>query len=270
MYRFIAGATFGCLLSSAVGATSTPSVDLYVDQYFTQTPVETFTDFVDADGAYAFQQRINNAFKARGHKTIGYKLALTGKPRLFGAPDPLHGHLFDFMLRKNHASFSIKSFVKPLLELELAYQFKADFLPPFTTQKLASAISSVAPAIELADLVFKHPRQLSWQQVAASGTGARRLIIGEAHPFASLNLDNQQAEARWNGEPYTRGYSHNVMGSQQQALIFLAQSLHRQGQKIKAGDWVITGAMNKMLPARPGNYRVDFGSLGELEFSLTP
>lgn len=270
MYRVIALTVLGCLISSTACATSPPSVDLYVDQYFSRTPVEGFTDFVDGGGAYAYQARVNKAFEARGHTPIGYKLALTAEPRLFGAPEPLYGRLFDFMLLSNNTQVPVTHFVKPLLELELAYQFNTDLHPPFTQEKLTSAISAVAPAIELADLVFKHPRQLSWQQIAASGAGARRLIIGQPQPLTNLDLDNLQAEARWNGELYSRGYSRNVMGGQQQALTFLAQSLLRQERHIKAGDWVISGSMNRVLPARPGNYSVDFGTLGKLNFSLSP
>lgn len=270
MYRTIARTVLSCLIASTAYATTPPSVDRYIDQYFSHTLVDNFTDFVDGDSAYAYQARINKALEAKGHTPVGYKLALTSEPRPFGAPEPLYGRLFDFMLLSNNASISASRFVKPLLELELAYQFKTDLLPPFTVEKLASAISVVAPAIELSDLVFKNPKQLSWQQVAASGVGARRLIIGTPQPFAQLDLNNLQAEARWNGELYSRGYSRNVMGDQHQALIFLAQALLRQRSAINAGDWVITGSMNRVLPARPGNYSVNFGPLGKLNFSLTP
>ena len=60
------------------------------------------------------------------------------------------------------------------------------------------------------------------------------------------------------------------MSGQLTALSFLANQLNQRGQQLKAGEWVLTGAMNRMLPAKAGDYHIRFGELGELSFTLRP
>ncbi|MCV6588002.1 MAG: hypothetical protein OIF57_03075 [Marinobacterium sp.] len=282
MYRFSGCVVISALLFSAAAMAApaepaptgsspvtTSPVAQYLRAYTDKTPISDFIRFVDADDAYAFQARLNQTFVARGASAVGYKLGLTAERRPFAALGPLYARLFDFMQRPDQSDIPVSDFVKPLLELELAFQFKSTLRPPFTEQRLWQAISHVAPAIELADLMFSDPRQLSWQQLVATGIGARRFIMGEWRPVDTVKLDAQQVEARWNNQLYTRGYSRNVMGGQLNALTFLAEQLNRRGQQIQAGEWVMTGAMNRTLPARVGRYRVDFGQLGVLRFNLT-
>jgi len=269
MYRFIARAAAGCLIASTVFAADSASVSRYVDQYLARQPVQSFKDITTADEAYAFQQQMNSVLVDRGYEPIGYKLGLTGSKRLFGAPEPLYGRIFDFMQRDNNARIPLSDFVRPLVELELAFRFKQDVIPPVDVKQLRQAIDVVAPAVELADMVFENPKTLSWQQLAASGVGPRRVIIGPPQPLDDLDLNAVQVKAIWNGEFYSRGYGRNVMGDQWQALLFLAERLNDQGLRIKSDDWVITGAMNRMLPARAGDYQVTYTGLGELTFSLT-
>jgi len=270
VYRIISRTLLGCILAAPLPAAETISAEHYANQYFDRQPVGDIGEFRTASDAYAFQHEVNAQFVARGHKPVGYKLGLTGESRHFGAPYPLYGQLFDFMRHADNSEISLSQFVKPLLELELAYQFETDLQPPFTVERITAAIRQVAPAVELGDMVFANPRALSWQQLAATGVGARRMIIGTPLTLDGLDLDHTQAEARWNGELYSRGYGRNVMGSQMRALTFLAEQLAVEGQSIKAGDWVLSGAMNRMLPAKVGDYSISFGQLGELNFTLQP
>jgi len=270
VYHVITGSLLGCALLGASMAGQASSPEEFTSQYFSQKPVSSLARFSDANSAYAFQQQLTDRFVALGHSPIGYKLGLTGERRLFGAPEPLYARLFDFMALPNHSSVSTSGFVKPLLELELAYQFRTDLTPPFTPQRIAAAIQHIAPAVELADMVFANPKTLSWKQLAAYGVGARHIIIGTPVKLNVQTLDQYQAEARWNGELYTRGYSQNVMNGQITALSFLANQLNQRGQQLKAGEWVLTGAMNRMLPAKAGDYNISFGELGELSFTLQP
>jgi len=52
------------------------------------------------------------------------------------------------------------------------------------------------------------------------------------------------------------------------ALLFLVEKLDLRGYQIKAGDFVITGAMNSLAFIERGNYNVDYGELGMIKFKV--
>ena len=50
--------------------------------------------------------------------------------------------------------------------------------------------------------------------------------------------------------------------------MFLVDKLHSRGYRIKAGDFVITGAINSLAFIERGHYKVDYGELGMIKFKV--
>lgn len=256
------------LLFNTAAVYADPQVKPFLDNIFKSHTLivdPSVSDWKEGQ-VYRFQETLDRAVQVRGHRAVGYKLALTGKRRAFSAPEPVYSRLYDFNIMSMGGTISLQQFKRPLMELELAFKFTSSFMPPYTLESLKRSVGYVAPAVELPDLVFDRPDQLSWQNFAMSGAGIRQVMIGKPKRLSEVELSDIHVEARWNDQPYSKGYSSNVMSGQWQALLFLAKKLKDRGFHIKSGDWVLTGAMNKMLPLRVGSYRVKYDQLGELSF----
>ena len=77
------------------------------------------------------------------------------------------------------------------------------------------------------------------------------------------------AAAKYKGQIVAQGFATNNMWKDQwSALLFLVKKLDSRGYRIKAGDFVITGAMNPLAFIERGHYKVDYGELGMIKFRV--
>jgi len=187
----------------------------------------------------------------------------------FNATEPVYGRLFRSMLRENNDSIYLSDFVKPMLELEIAYIFGDDVTYPVTLEDLQAAVDKVAPAVELPDMLFKNLSELDWKDLIALDVAPRRVIIGEVMDPDEVDVNTIMAEAKYKGQIVSQGVAtNNMWGDQWSALLFLVEKLHLRGHQIKAGNFVITGAMNSLTFIERGKYKVDYGELGMIKFKV--
>ena len=220
------------------------------------------------EDAYTFQEAFANEFEEAGDELIGYKLGLTGAQRPFGATEALYGRLYKSMVEPEGEVIDLSDFVNGRLEIEMAFVFEEDVDKPITLDEVKGAVGTVAPAVEVPDLLFADMQNLSWLDLIALDVAPRQLIIGNQQPVESVDVNSITVQAIYNGEQISEGASTNVMGDQWGALLFLAEKLDARGQQIEAGDIVITGAMSGMLPAEPGSYQIEYGEFGTIEFDV--
>ena len=245
------------------------TVDLYFDLYKAVVGVRLLTpceppDF-SPDDAYDFQESFVTRFE---DPLVGYKLALTwGKG--FNATEPIYGRLFSSMLRENKGSIYLSDFVKPMLELEIAYIFGDNVSYPVTLADLQAAVDKVAPAVELPDVLFKDLADRDWKDLIALDVAPRRVIIGKVMDPDEVDVNTIAVAAVHKGQIVAEGVAtNNMWGDQWDALLFLVKNLDSRGYQIKAGDFVITGAMNSLAFIERGNYRVDYGDFGTIKFKV--
>jgi 2-keto-4-pentenoate hydratase len=245
------------------------TVDLYYDLYQAVADIRLLTpceplDF-SPDDAYAFQESFAARFE---DELVGYKLGLTWGTG-FNATEPVYGRLFSSMLRENKGSIYLSDFVKPMLELEISYIFGNDVSYPVTLEDLQAAVAKVAPAVELPDLLFKDLSDLDWKDLIALDVAPRRVIIGEVMDPDEVDVNTITVEAKYKGQIVAQGVAtNNMWGDQWSALLFLVEKLHLHGYQIKAGDFVITGALNSLTFIERGDYKVDYGELGMIKFKV--
>ena len=267
--KILTGIVLGLSLASPARAWNECTVGLYHDLFNAIVPIQSLTPCepatFSAEDAYDFQEVFDAGFD---EPIAGYKLGLTG-PLLFGATEPVYGRLYGSMLRGDNTKVFLDDFVKPMLELEVAYAFAADVPQGVTTEQLPSYVAQVAPAVELPDLFFKNLAELDWKDIIALNVGARQVIIGEPMDPSTVDVNDLYLSATYEGEIVAQGSTtNNIWGDQWQALLFLVQKLDERGYQIKAGDVVISGAVNPLIPIDRGFYEVDYGHLGTLQFRV--
>ena len=248
------------------------TVDEYYALFKAVEPVPNLTqEFPDTDydDAYAFQEALIANFEADGDEVIGYKVGLTGPVLPFGAEEPIYGRLYDSMVVAPHNKISRSDYVIPMVEIELAFIFGEDVTYPITQAELAEKVVAVAPAVEFPDLLFESLPTLNWLDIIAMNVSPRQVIIGRPVPIHRVDVNDIHVTVRQGGQTLNEGVSTNVLGDQWESLLFLVERLDSRGYQIQAGDVVMTGAMSGMFPATPGQYQVNYSSLGRLRFKVT-
>ncbi len=267
---------FIILLTGFLTLSLAQSPDSYVELYYSLSPVPLLTATnpnLSYDEAYQFQEAYVQSLLSSGEELSGYKLGLTGEKKPFGATESIFGRLFKSQERPAGEVYS-SDFVKPLVEIELAFKFKDDVDFPLTFTELRNSIEWVAPAIELPDLVFDDMKNLSWLDLIALDVAPRQYIIGDHVAMDSIDLSTINITGYHNGEVFKQAPA----GNQMTALMYLAAKLNAQmisyGRinsplyKIKAGDVVITGAIGGISPGKPGTYQINYGALGNIDFEI--
>lgn len=212
----------------------------------------------------------------------GYKAGLTSKigQKKFNVKGAISGVLFASGKVNNGGKVSLADYRKLMLETEIGFVLSQDVdLPIKDIDQLKNNISAILPVIEMPNLAFTNLNTITGQDIIASNAIANRYLLGKAVEMPitfSLNkietrlihsVESNDKEAH----PTTanQGTGKDALGDQWQALMWLVNERLESGYRLRKGQFLITGALGKMIPAKIGYYQADFGQLGKLTFTVT-
>lgn len=219
------------------------------------------------DQGYAVQARV---FAQRGMPRIGYKLAATspGGRTALGVDAPLVGLVGAADLIASGAP--VPPTPRPLYaEAELVLRIGVD-LPPVADPaaegllaRLAEAVDGVFSGIELCSSRFADD-DLAAGALVADNCLLHALVLGDRLAerwdarFADCPVQLWQGEAAQAEGATALAYGHPL-----KALAWLAGWLGRQGQGLRAGDWIATGSTTGITPVVPDRpVAARFGAFG--------
>ena len=237
----------------------------------------------DLAEAYRLQAAVAGELGA----VAGWKVsAITAdQQRAAGLTAPIAGTLLDAWLIDAPGSdaasgpvrLRLTDFIAPQIECEFAFQF-AERLPApaaaaYTRDEVAAAIASMRIGVEIVDPRLRRgkgmfidladslnsgafvagPAADDWASIDFARSAISLGFVGADAGSASIELARGSGKAILGGDPFA-------------AVVMLADTLHRQGSRLKAGDIVTTGSCTgaPRLPG-PGLCTADFGSLGSIE-----
>jgi len=137
-----------------------------------------------------------------------------------------------------------------------------------TPADLKNSIVKVIPAIELPDLGFADMGALKGVDIIAANVSARQFIVGQPRPVENVNLNAVDVTLFRNGREVNRGTGADALEDQWQAALWLVNKMIDQGRAPEAGQILLTGALGKMLPGKPGSYVADYGDFGTISFEI--
>ena len=236
----------------------------------TVPPLREHLGSFDAEGAYTVQEINTRFWEAQGRRIIGRKAGLTAKAvrTQLGVDQPDFGVLFDDMAVADGGSLDPARAIQPKAEAEIAFVLGADLPSEDTTPEMvAAAVATVHAAIEIVDSRIADWKITFADTVADNGSSAFFVLAEKGRPLAGLDLFTCGMVLEINGAIVSLGAGAAALGHPLNAAAWLARTLARRGEPLKAGDILLTGALGPMVALNPGDHvRAVVGGLGEASF----
>jgi 2-keto-4-pentenoate hydratase len=234
-------------------------------------PLRDALEPTDVAGAYAVQAINTRHWQAEGRRVVGRKVGLTAKAvqAQLGVDQPDFGVLFADMAITDGGVLPAGGVLQPKAEAEVAIMLARDLTSPDTS--VADVIAATAHAVAAIEIVDS--RIADWKitfadTVADNGSSAFYVLGQEAKPLEGLDLYTCGMALEVNGALVSLGAGAACLGHPLEAAAWLARTLAANGEALKAGDVVLTGALGPMVPIAVGD-RVEakIGGLGSVSFT---
>ncbi|CAD5110079.1 fumarylacetoacetate hydrolase family protein [Zestomonas carbonaria] len=215
---------------------------------------ELQTDPVDM--AYAVQRHNNAAAMAAGRRPVGRKIGLTSiaVQRQLGVDQPDFGLLFADMARGDGQPIAWSDTAQPKVEAEIALVLERDLCHErHTLADIIRATAFVLPAIEIVG-----SRIANWDirllDTIADNASSGLFVLG-SRPVTLDRLDLVRCgmNMKLRGEPVSVGAGAACLDNPLNAALWLADTMVRLGEPLRAGDILLSGALGPMVEARPGD-----------------
>lgn len=221
--------------------------------------------------AYDVQRRWADARVARGAKIVGRKIGLTSRAMQQASKmtEPDYGVILDDALFYDGARIPAGTFIKPRLEVELAFVMGEDLKRTGChVHDVLRATEFVQPALEIIDYRTEVPRQIV--DTIADNAAFGAIVLGgrTIRPF-DTDLRWVGATLSQNGCIEETGLAAGIMGHPAAGLAWLVNKLAALGDGLKAGDIVLGGSFTRPVDIRSGDVIfADYGPLGAIGVSF--
>lgn len=224
------------------------------------------------EDAYAVQRALVTLEVADGRSVRGRKIGLTSKvmQRAVDIDEPDYGALFDDMFFDDGGVVAPGRFIRPRVEVELAFVLGETLRGPgVTLYDALRATEYVTPALEILD---------SRIQMSDPETGHLRTIVDTISDNAAdagvvlggtvvrpLDIDLRRVGALLsrNATIEESGLAAAVLNHPANGVAWLANRLAAYGVPLAAGEIILAGSFTKPVFAEPGDtFVADYGPLG--------
>lgn len=216
----------------------------------TLSPLTDELDLTLTD-AYAVQAAVQRRREEQGQRRAGYKLGYTSAAmREQMAVDTMNfGPLTDVMLLSSgdHVGDDV---LQPRVEPEIALVFAADLAQARSRDDVLGAVGEVRAALEVVDSVWTDYR-FRIEDNTADGSSASSAVLGGVLTNPDLPVIDVVLER--NGEQMARATGAAASGHPAEGVVWLVSELAARGERISAGDVVITGGLTRAVPLEPGD-----------------
>ncbi|WP_304617168.1 2-oxo-hept-4-ene-1,7-dioate hydratase [Paracoccus sp. (in: a-proteobacteria)] len=219
------------------------------------------------EDAYDVQRRWAEARVAAGARIVGRKIGLTSRAMQQASKitEPDYGVILDDALFHDGARIKAGTFIKPRLEVELAFIMGEDLSGAgCQVHDVLRATEFVQPALEIIDYRTEVPRQIV--DTIADNAAFGAIVLGgrTVRPF-DVDLRWVGATLSQNGVIEESGVSAAVMGHPAAGLAWLVNKLAPLGGGLKKGDIVLGGSFTRPVDISSGDVIfADFGPLGAI------
>ena len=181
---------------------------------------------------------------AAGEKPLGWKVGL-GAPatmQRLGLQAPVVGFLMQRALLPSGGDTSFKGWTRPAAECEIAVRMATDLGSGANAASAFKAVKEILPAIELADF-DPPPTPDSIDAVLANNIYQRHVILGPASRSGGGTAGLTSRLIRRGAETASTTEPEALTGKLPDIVALVANTLAAYGEKLSAGDVIITGSI---------------------------
>ena len=226
---------------------------------------------LELQDAYAIQRLWAELHIEQGARHIGHKIGLTSRAmqRASNIAEPDYGHLLNSMMYRDGAQIPAGNFLRPRLEVELAFIMGEDLEGPGAQiYDVMRSTEYVVPALEIIDYRTEVPRAIT--DTIADNAASGGIVVGgrTIRPF--------DVDVRWvgatlakNGTIEESGVSAAIMGHPAAGIAWLVDKLAVVGGKLERGQIVLAGSFTRPIDIAAGDVVLaDYGPLGAIGVSF--
>lgn len=216
--------------------------------------------------AYAVARLNTETNIANGRRIVGKKIGLTSKAvqAQLGVDQPDFGMLFDDMEYLDQDQIPSARLLQPKAEAEVAFIVGKDFpahRPSWT--EFLSCMGHALAAIEIVDSVIEHWNISLVDTIADNASCGLYVLSQQPIALTDVNFVELPMQLLKNGEVVSTGQGAACLGNPLRATWWLACTMAEQGQSLKAGEVILSGALGPMVSIQKGDVlEAQIGALG--------
>ena len=211
-------------------------------------------DRLSLDDAYRIQLALvrQEAAADPTRRRVGWKVGLTAVAiqQQFGVHEPVFGCLLaEGRVASGHVFGG--DLIQPGFENEICVALDRDIAPGATMDDVAAAIGTVYPALEIIETRGDLTSHLAL--ALADNAQQKAFVLGAPVSPRGLDLAAVTARVRINDVEVATGRGDAVLGHPYESVAWLARKLADFGERLGAGDLVMTGSFTRQFPLARGD-----------------
>jgi len=246
------------------------AADALLEAERTRTPVVQFSKTypqMQIEDAYRVQDLWAEGRIARGARVAGHKIGLTSRAMQMASKmtEPDYGRILDDALYGDGAQIPAERFIKPRLEVELAFVMGTDLAGAGArVHDVLRATEYVVPALEIIDYRTEVPRAIV-DTIADNAAFGAIVLGGRTVRPMDVDLRWVGATLSKNGVIEESGVSAAVMGHPAAGIAWLVNKLAAVNVGLRKGDIVLGGSFTRPVDIAAGDViHADYGALGAI------
>lgn len=222
----------------------------------------------DVEDSYAIQGVWRDARLAAGRRLVGHKIGLTSKAMqaATGITEPDYGVMFDDTVWESGSVIPFDAFSSVRIEVELAFLLDAPLEGPHCTVfDVLRATEYVTPALEVLNSHIELEGRTIVDTIADNAAYGGMVLGGVPTRPDRIDLRWVAALLHRNETIEETGVAAGVLGHPATGVAWLANTLHRHGERLEAGEIVLAGSFTRPTwISRGDSVLCDYGPLGTI------
>ena len=229
----------------------------------------------DIAGGYALQAAVHDYLKDEtGAALAGWKIGATtaSMQEYLGVEGPAYGRVMTSNVHENGVSLAATGFCNPGIECEIGMRLDSDSgLAPYTSDTIGDIVGSIFPAIEIVENRYGDFLARGTPTLIADDFFHKACVLGdEISDWRSIDLASVAGRTLIDGTEEGSGTGAEVMGHPFEALAWLANTLTDHGDRLRAGQIVLTGSVAPVIwiESKSAQAKIELDGLGPVGVSL--
>lgn len=228
-----------------------------------------------ADG-YAVQAALHRYFCERtGSALAGWKVGATttGMQKYLGVDGPAYGRIMASSVYADAATVAAAGLCNPGIECEIALRIGADAeQKAYSRQTIGELIDAVMPAIEIVENRYDDFLARGTPMLIADDFFHKACVLGSpVADWRDIDLASISGVTWIDGIEKGSGTGADVMGHPLEAVAWLANALAGHGERLRAGQIVLTGSVAPViwLDGPAARAEIDLDQLGAVRINIS-